>query len=109
VFPGKRREHLPDIIVTWNDEAPISGLTSSRVGLVEEASPDPRTGTHSTSGFLLAAGPEVAAGGRGQGRLLDVAPTVLQLLGLEPGRDTIEGRPLRSLTAGERPTPVPAH
>ena len=57
VFPGERGDHLPDIIVTWNDEAPISGLTSPRVGLVEEASPDPRTGTHSTAGFLLAAGP----------------------------------------------------
>jgi predicted AlkP superfamily phosphohydrolase/phosphomutase len=109
VFPGARGEHLPDIIVTWNDEAPISGLTSPRVGLIEEASLDPRTGTHSTSGFLLASGPEIAAGHRGQGHLLDVAPTVLQLLGLEPGRNTIEGRPLRSLTGGERPTPVSAH
>jgi predicted AlkP superfamily phosphohydrolase/phosphomutase len=109
VFPGERGDHLPDVIVIWNDEAPISGLTSARVGLVEEASPDPRTGTHSPSGFLLAAGPEVAAGGRGQGHLLDVAPTVLELLGLAPGRDTIEGRPLRSLTGGKRPAPVPAH
>jgi predicted AlkP superfamily phosphohydrolase/phosphomutase len=109
VFPGELGDHLPDIIVTWNDEAPISGLTSPRVGLVEEVSPDPRTGTHSTRGFLLAAGPTVAAGGRGQGHLLDVAPTVLQLLGLEPGRNTFEGRPLRALTGGERSTAVPAH
>jgi predicted AlkP superfamily phosphohydrolase/phosphomutase len=109
VFPGDLGDHLPDIIVTWNDEAPINGVSSPRVGLVEEASPDPRTGTHSTSGFLLAAGPGVAAGGRGQGHLLDVAPNVLQLLGLEPGSNTFEGRPLRALTGGERATPVPAH
>jgi predicted AlkP superfamily phosphohydrolase/phosphomutase len=109
VFPGELGDHLPDIIVTWNDEAPVNGLTSPRVGLVEEASPDPRTGTHSTSGFLLAAGPGVAAGGRGQGHLLNVAPTVLQLLGLEPGRNTFEGRPLRALTGAARSTPVPAH
>jgi predicted AlkP superfamily phosphohydrolase/phosphomutase len=109
VFPGELGDHLPDIIVTWNDEAPINGLASPRVGLVEEASPDPRTGTHSTSGFLLAAGPGVAAGGRGQGHLLDVAPTVLELLGLEPGRNTFEGRPLRALTGAARSTPLPAH
>jgi predicted AlkP superfamily phosphohydrolase/phosphomutase len=109
VFPGELGDHLPDIIVTWNDEAPINGLTSARIGLVEEVSPDPRTGTHSSSGFLLAAGPGVAAGGRGQGHLLDVAPTVFQLLGLEPGRNTFEGRPLRALTGGECSTPVPAH
>jgi hypothetical protein len=38
-----------------------------------------------------------------------VAPTVLQLLGLEPGRNTFEGRPLRALSDAERSTPVPAH
>lgn len=99
VFPGALSDHLPDIIVSWNDEAPIEGLASPRVGLVEEASPDPRTGTHSTSGFLIAAGPELAIGRRGHGHLLDVAPTVLQLLGLDPGRDRFEGRPLPLLAA----------
>ena len=101
VFPGALGDHLPDVIVTWNDEAAIGGLTSPQVGLVEEASPDPRTGTHSTSGFLLAAGPDGAAARRGDGHLLDVAPTVLQLLGIEPASDTIEGRPLRLLPESE--------
>jgi predicted AlkP superfamily phosphohydrolase/phosphomutase len=100
VFPGALGDHLPDIIVTWNDEAPIDGLSSPRVGLVEEASPDPRTGTHSTSGFLLAAGPEVAPGPGGHGHLLDVAPTVLELLGLEPKYDTIEGQPIQAVAGG---------
>jgi predicted AlkP superfamily phosphohydrolase/phosphomutase len=109
VLPGELGDHLPDIIVTWNEEAPINGVTSPRIGLVEEASPDPRTGTHSTSGFLIAAGPGIPAASRGQGHLLDVAPTVFQLLGLEPGRNTFEGRPLHALTGTERSTTVPAH
>jgi predicted AlkP superfamily phosphohydrolase/phosphomutase len=94
VFPGDRQEDLPDLIVTWNDEAPISAITSSRVGLIEGVNPDPRPGTHSTSGFLLASGPGFPRGGRGHGRLVDVAATVLQLLGLTDLPD-IDGRPLR--------------
>jgi predicted AlkP superfamily phosphohydrolase/phosphomutase len=99
VFPGSLREHLPDLIVTWNDEAPIAALTSPRLGLVEEASPDPRTGTHSPSGFLLAAGAGIPEGHQDQGHLLDVAPTVLHLLGLETTYPGIDGKPLPVLTS----------
>jgi predicted AlkP superfamily phosphohydrolase/phosphomutase len=99
VFPGSLQEHLPDLIVTWNDEAPIAALTSPRLGLVEEVSPDPRTGTHSTSGFLLAAGTGIPEGHQDQGHLLDVAPTVLHLLGLASTHHSIDGRPMPMLTS----------
>ena len=95
VFPGPMQEHLPDVIVTWNDDAPIAAVTSSRVGAVEGVNPDPRPGTHSRSGFLIASGPGVPAASRGTGRLTDVAPTVMSLLGLDmPAAD---GRPLELL------------
>jgi predicted AlkP superfamily phosphohydrolase/phosphomutase len=87
VFPGPRQEELPDLIVTWNDEAPITALQSPRLGTIEGVNPDPRTGTHSIHGFLLAAGPSFAAGTRGRGRLTDVAPTVLRLLGSTGAHD----------------------
>ena len=94
IFPGDRQEDLPDLIVTWNDEAPITALTSRRVGLIEGVNPDPRPGTHSTSGFLLAQGPGFPPGVQGHGRLVDVTATVLQLLGLTDLPDA-DGRPLR--------------
>ena len=83
VFPGQRGDQLPDLVVSWNDAAPIAALEAPGMGRVEGASPDPRTGTHSTSGFLLACGPGIAAGRQARGHLVQVAPTVLQLLGLD--------------------------
>ena len=96
VFAGEKKDHLPDLIVTWNDEAPFTALASPRFGLIEGASPDPRPGTHSPYGFLLAGGPDIPHGRQGQGHLMDVAPTVLRLLGLEPTAIT-NGRPLAAV------------
>jgi predicted AlkP superfamily phosphohydrolase/phosphomutase len=97
VFPGERQEQLPDLIVTWNDEAPFSALASPYFGCIEADNRDPRPGTHSPSGFLLAAGTGVPRGLRGYGRLVDVAPIVMKLLGLAlpPHMD---GTTLNSLT-----------
>jgi predicted AlkP superfamily phosphohydrolase/phosphomutase len=98
VFPGPMQEHLPDVIVTWNDDAPIEAVTSSGVGTIDGVNPDPRPGTHSRAGFLIASGPGVGPSSRGSGRLTDVAPTVMNLLGLDlPGAD---GQPLDLLRPG---------
>ena len=83
MFPGERREQLPDVVVSWNDDAPIAALAMPGVGVVEGPSPDPRTGTHSSSGFLLACGPGIAPGHSSNARLVQVAATVLRRLGLE--------------------------
>jgi predicted AlkP superfamily phosphohydrolase/phosphomutase len=83
VFPGERRDQLPDVVVSWNDEAPIAALAIPGVGIVQGPSPDPRTGTHSGSGFLLAVGPGIPAGRSSRAKLVQVAPTVLRRLGLE--------------------------
>jgi predicted AlkP superfamily phosphohydrolase/phosphomutase len=92
VFPGPRQEHLPDLMVTWNDAAPLTAVTSARVGLIEGVNPDPRPGTHSRDGFLLAEGRSVQPALRGHGRLIDVAPTVMRMLGLE--LHGVDGRPI---------------
>ncbi len=85
IFPGPVQDQLPDIMVTWNNSAPISAMSSARMGLVEQESPDPRTGTHSPQGFCLARGDRFARGASGSGRLEDVAPTVLGLVGAQAG------------------------
>jgi len=95
VFPGPCQENLPDLIVTWNDEAPLTGVVSSRTGLIEGVNADPRPGTHSTAGFALAVGPAIRAGTQSQAHLTDIPASVLALLGIEP--TSLDGRPLGEL------------
>ena len=97
VFPGDRQDHLPDLMVNWNNETSIHSLESPRFGLVEGENPDPRPGTHSSKGFLVAGGAGIPKGSRGSGHLTDVAPTILELLGLKPSAD-MDGRLLDELT-----------
>jgi predicted AlkP superfamily phosphohydrolase/phosphomutase len=100
-----RREQLPDVIVTWNDAASLEAVASGRVGVIRSTSPDPRTGTHSTSGFALACSPGMASGTEARGRLVDIAPTVLALLGLDVGPQ-FDGRPLSALVGAHVHTPA---
>ncbi|NQV86169.1 MAG: hypothetical protein HQ492_03735, partial [Woeseiaceae bacterium] len=74
-------DHLPDITVTWNNDSPISALSSEAIGTVSGESPDPRTGTHSTQAFAIACGAAFPAGTVAAGHLIDVAPMALALLG----------------------------
>jgi predicted AlkP superfamily phosphohydrolase/phosphomutase len=75
---------------------------------VEAPSPDPRPGTHSTSGFMLAHGTGFAGGVRASGRLEQVAPTILSLLGL-PTESGFDGQPidLRSSDTNENKQRAP--
>jgi len=90
IFPGPRQEELPDLIVTWRDDAPIAALTSPRAGTVEGANPDSRPGTHSTAGLLVAHGPGIPEASEARGRLVDLAPTILHRLGV-PDTGGLEG------------------
>lgn len=96
-FPGERQEQLPDVIVAWNNEAPFTSLTSPRFGRIEGDNADLRPGTHSPDGFLLAAGAGVRKGLRDHGRLIDVAPTAMKMLGLTVPAH-MDGSPLNALT-----------
>jgi predicted AlkP superfamily phosphohydrolase/phosphomutase len=89
-FPGDRSDQLPDIVVSWSNDAPISALTIPNLDTIEGQSPDPRTGTHSTAGFLLAVGPRIPQGQKSTGHLCQIAPTVLQRLNVG-GRFDFDG------------------
>jgi predicted AlkP superfamily phosphohydrolase/phosphomutase len=93
IFAGERQEQLPDLIVTWNGDAPFTSLASPRFGCIEGDNADPRPGTHSPYGFLLAAGAGVPHELPGSGRLVDVAPTAMKFLGLTPPAH-MDGAPL---------------
>jgi predicted AlkP superfamily phosphohydrolase/phosphomutase len=93
LFPGDRRDHLPDLTVIWNDESEIDGVYSDRMGLVSEAPNDPRTGTHYPRGFMAVRGPGSKPGKIQSGHIADIAPTLLARLGIYPPQQ-IDGRPL---------------
>jgi predicted AlkP superfamily phosphohydrolase/phosphomutase len=90
---GPRSSWLPDLVVHWSRERPITALASPAIGRVAGPSPDPRPGTHAGPGFAVLAGPGLGPGPLPEdARLVDVAPTVLSGLGLEPPPG-LEGRP----------------
>lgn len=96
-FAGPRRAYLPDLVVVWSPEAATGDLASARIGTVSLPSPDPRPGTHTAPGFVLARGPGITSGGMlNRGDILDVAPTILARLGVTPP-DHMEGKILPEL------------
>jgi predicted AlkP superfamily phosphohydrolase/phosphomutase len=91
LFPGGRRDHLPDLTVIWNDEAEIHEVYSDRLGLISEAPIDPRTGTHSPLSFMAARGQRFKKGARQEGHIADLAPTFLAYFGINPPSE-MDGR-----------------
>jgi len=93
LFPGDRRDHLPDLTVIWNNEAEIREVYSDRLGLVSEASVDPRTGTHYPLSFMAARGPRSQRGKIQGGHIADLAPTLLAYFGINSASE-MDGRAL---------------
>lgn len=92
VFPGPQRDRLPDLIVTWRDEAEINGAYSQKIGIINGDSPDPRTGNHRPQGFAIMHGPGIEKALSSEGHIFDVAPTVFRYFGLKPP-SYIDGKP----------------
>jgi len=90
VFPGPMRGNLPDLVVTWDPGAKIlAELESNSAGRVckqagYETAPY-YTGNHRPNAFVLARGPSISRGSSiDGGHIVDIAPTILELLGVEP-------------------------
>ena len=85
---------MPDLCVVWADTERITCLALPGHGTVEMPTGDPRTGQHRHLGFLIGAGPGIAADpGESTANLLDVAPTALALLGVDRPA-ALPGRPI---------------
>jgi len=99
-YHGEHLDELPDLIVNWADDAPIRALFSPRIGTVRGELLDKRTGGHTPHGFLLAVGPGIRRnavdGSLPEADIMDVAPTVLSLLG-QPAPEGMDGRALDDL------------
>ncbi len=98
VFPGPERQHLPDLVATWDLEARVLEEVQSDAcghirGVAGYETPPFYSGNHRPNAFVLARGARTTAEARLEGgHILDLAPTVLTLLGVDLP-DHFQGHP----------------
>lgn len=99
VFEGEKLDMLPDLIIQW-EETPVHELRAAVSPLYGEIlwpmpgrNPEGRSGNHFPQGMLIAAGDGVKSGNIKNGHTLDLAPTILNLLG-QPVPPEMEGKVL---------------
>lgn len=95
-WAGPRADALPDLFVHWTIR-PGRAIASHEVGEILRSGRGGRTGHHTMTGWLVAAGPGIAPGPDLEGLdVCDLGPTVGALLGVDiPDAD---GRPIVALT-----------
>jgi predicted AlkP superfamily phosphohydrolase/phosphomutase len=102
-FEGPERQHLPDLVISWDFDAevldrvrgPSSGQITGKAGY---ETPAHYTGNHRPNAFLLGYGSGIAARDAiDGGHIIDVAPTILAILGVDPPAH-FEGRILPVFT-----------
>jgi predicted AlkP superfamily phosphohydrolase/phosphomutase len=86
-YQGKYMDHLPDLWVEWNRDAPITSVYSSKTGKIHALNKKCRTGDHKPDGLFFLLGPSIRPGPIGQSvSVMDFAPTISSLLGVEPSQ-----------------------
>lgn len=115
LYQGEYLDHLPDLLVAWNDARPLGSATcgnprgslvrvrSDKTGVVEGTNYYGRTGDHRPEGMFVAVGPGVSPGRIDRTiSIMDFAPTFCELLGVR--LDDVDGRPISEVVraAAER-------
>ena len=91
LYTGAHLLRAPDLTIRWKDATVVSGLRAGEAVGDLAASTDRRTGVPRPEGLLVAVGLPAAAGRlRAEPSLVDVAPTVLRLLGVG-GAEAMDG------------------
>jgi predicted AlkP superfamily phosphohydrolase/phosphomutase len=88
-YRGPLMDHLPDLIVEWNRDAPISRIRSDKTGEITGTYQKSRTGDHSNNGIFFLSGEGVTAGAVNRAvSVMDFGPTIAARLGVAlPGVD----------------------
>ncbi len=94
-FHGDHHDRLPDLLVVWDRSAPILAACSPRIGTIRAPDPELRTGGHVSDGWFVASGPGISPGAAGTVSLMDLAPSVAELLGAP--LNGVDGQPIPEL------------
>lgn len=95
-FPGRAVDQLPDMMVIWNNHRPIEAVESPSLGVIKNGEPG-RHGSHTAEAGMFASGPGIQAGPPiADAWDIDIAPTVLALLGIAPSEE-LDGKPIAEL------------
>ena len=57
LYAGPEREHLPDLMVEWSNDAPTRCIGSNRIGRIDGEYRYCRTGDHKSGGMFIVKGP----------------------------------------------------
>jgi predicted AlkP superfamily phosphohydrolase/phosphomutase len=103
IFGPDHHPDVPDVMVVFRtDLGQINAAQSQSAGVLRlhQYGPDtPRSGDHTVESRLWAMGPGIASGVRFEGgNVLDIAPTVLALLGV-PEPEGLDGKPLAGVVS----------
>lgn len=80
-YQGPCCDDLPDLLVEWNNDEPLTAIGSLKIGELRDPSWHCRTGGHHSAGLVIAAGPGIATGRLAQPvSIVDLAPTLAALL-----------------------------
>ena len=92
-YAGEYLDQLPDLLVLWKRDRPITALTSEKTGPIRGSRMSRRTGDHTRTGAFFLAGPGIRAGKIAASLPVEgLAPTIAALLDVAlPDRD---GRPI---------------
>jgi predicted AlkP superfamily phosphohydrolase/phosphomutase len=103
LYAGPYLEQAPDLVIEWADYAYWGrGQYDSQSAVFQKQrhfdfSDQPLTGSHRLEGILVANGPGIRPGAEiSAAKLLDMAPTALGLLGMQPSAE-MDGRLLTDL------------
>jgi predicted AlkP superfamily phosphohydrolase/phosphomutase len=83
LYRGPSMEHLPDLMVEWNRDAPVSRVHSAKAGQIEGQYTKCRTGDHSPFGIFCVTGHDVLRGAVSRSvSIMDFGPTIADRLGV---------------------------
>ena len=94
---GPRVPELPDLFVGWAKNGLVRAVRHPRVGVIRESLHDLVPTEHGDDAFLVAAGPRIREGTTVEGgHIVDIAPTLLHLMGC-PIPEDMDGSVLTGL------------
>ncbi len=95
LFSGERRNWLPDLLVDWHRDRPITSAASAEIGEVRGGYSGIRTGDHRPSGMVIARGSGAGGPLAEPVDVVDLSATIAARLGV--ALDDVDGRPRRDL------------